>query len=46
MAVDVAGDPVDELGALAGQRPDEHGEDPRQRDDGDQEHQQGGQHAA
>jgi hypothetical protein len=44
--LDVAGDPVDELGALDGQRSDEHDEDPGQRDQGDQEHQQGRQRSA
>jgi hypothetical protein len=44
--LDVAGDPVDELRAFAGQGSDEHGEHPGQGDDGDQEHQQGGQRPA
>jgi hypothetical protein len=38
--LDVAGDAVDELGALVGQGSDEHGEDPGQRDDGDQKYEE------
>src|SRR4029453_446452 len=44
--LDVAGDPVDELGAFVGQGADENGEDSGQGDHGDQEYQQGGQRSA